>query len=473
MAITLTLVGSATVDFLGSGYGLLEDFQPKQPNLGEKILYRVLNGDPTLENTLTIIESFRVRVTGANVAALATNINAIERLLLVEAGRRRATQQGQRVFMTYKPSGGATTFRSEVLSGRVELLPRSLAVWQWDALDTEIRVYIERRYYWEYNSEVQLTLSNGNGTDDTAGLAIFNNGDAVGSSPTKRHNHVEIDAAEAAGILPCPIRLAITNTYGTAMRRIYMAHKAQGTPASFVHILEAEDATLGTGVANAVDANASAGDVSNVTNVPAAERTLFTWTISATQAGYVLSQWIRPLLRFSTLPSNATINARFKLTDSTTGAVIAQTDYQLLSSADYLQALPTLELSPNLQGQAAPGEMKLILSAKDSAATGDFGLDFVQLSPVESGNGFRFLKPIDETLVSVPATTGLITDDGIDGAVRIESRQGIYRGFGGPLMLIPNALQRLYFLWDLSSAAAPGAATATIQAFIRPRKLTV
>lgn len=468
MAITLTLVGSATVDFLGSGYGLLEDFQPKQPNLDGATLLRALSGDPALERSLTIVESFRVRITGANVAALKTNINAIERLLFVEAGRRRATQQGQRVFLTYKPSGGATTYRSEVVGGRVEFLQRSLAVWQWDALDTEIRVYIERKYFWEENSETTLPLTNANGSSTTSAIAVYNHNDAGATDD----NFVQIAAADAAGVLPCPFRIEIINTYGTALRRVYIAHKASGTPASFTHILEAESATLNaTYVTAGADAACSNGNKAAIVNVPASVATLFTWTLSTTQAGYIKNQWIRPILRFSVLPNNATCSARFTIKDSTTGAILYQTDYQLLSNADYLQALPEFFLSQNLQGQATSGAIDILLDMKDSAATCDMTLDFVQLSPIEAGNGFRFLKPIDESLVTIAATTGKINDNMIDDGLYIESRQGIYQALGGPILCVPNALQLLYFLCDGASDAAI-ARTITVNLYIRPRFLT-
>jgi len=116
--------------------------------------------------------------------------------------------------------------------------------------------------------------------------------------------------------------------------------------------------------------------------------------------------------------------------------------------------------------------MKLVLQAKDAAAVGDFSADFIQLSPAEMATGFRLLKPIDESLVAVAATTGVLTDNMIDGGLYTESVQGVYRSYGGPIMLLPNTLQRIYFLMDGASDAAI-ARLISVKAWYRPRIETV
>ena len=284
---------------------------------------------------------------------------------------------------------------------------------------------------------------------------------------------MDIAAADLPGELPTPAYIEITNTYSDAARRMYVGHKTQGDPENFDQILEAESATLGTGVAAAVCASCSNGNTANVTNVPATVRTLFTWSITDVQAAYALSQWLRPVARFSTVPNNSTCKARLTLKDSVTGAVVAQSEYQALDNANELQTLPALLLSPEQAGQITPGAMLLLLEAKDSAATCDFSLDYVDLMPIEAGMGFRFYKPIDETVVSIPATTGVITDNQIDGSLFIESRQTVYVAFGGPILLVPRRLNRLCFHRDNGSGVAAVAATMGVKIYIRQRSLTI
>jgi len=476
MAITLNLVKASTTLALngGSTYTLLEEYQPRVQLTSEQ-MDAVLAGTLNPKNQPTVTDSIKLRVTAASIAALQTAIHDIEKIF-VDAYRRNRTMTGDRVFMKFTPSGGASAYRSEILTGRVETLPKTLAVWQWDAKDIEIIVAWTRRFFLEKDSETTAPLTNGNGSNLTTGLNLFNCNDGSGSSPNKRNNYAEIAAADVTGVLPTPARIEITHTFAAnAARRFYIAHKAQGTPASFTHILEAEDASLNaTYAASAVDANASGGNTVNVTNVPAAVATLATWTINSTQAGYILSNWVQVLARFSTLPTNSTIKVRLTLKDSTSGAIIAQTDYTTLSAADYLQQLASLEMSPAIEGQTTPGAMKLLLEAKDAAATGDFGLDFIQLSPAEGGNGFRLLKPVDETLVSVAASTGVLTDNMIDGSgPTIESQQQVYQGYGGPIMLQPGVLQRLYILHDSTNASAVITRSISLIVKFRERVLTV
>jgi hypothetical protein len=471
--LVLNLVEGGTTITLNSSSKKVKQYKPVAPTINPDTLQKIMAGSVERDLEPTVTESCVVIVQESSVANLQTAINAIERMITLSAPRRQWTRQGNQVFVKFTPANAAAAYRSEIVNGKVEVQDDTLRVSRWDVFAVEIIIAWTRKFYWEADSETQLTLTNGNGTDDTAGLAVYNCNDGSGASPTKRNNYVEIDAAELTGVIPCPVRLAITNTYGTAARRVYVAHKAQGTPASFTHILEAEDATLnGSYCTSGADATCSNGNKVAVVNVPAAVATLFTWTMNATQAGYIKGQWVRPILRFSVLPNDATCSVRFTIKDSTSGAVIAQTDYQVLSSADYLQALPEFYLSPNLQGQTTSGAIKILLDSKDSAATCDWTLDFLQLSPIEAGNSFRFLRPVDESLVTIAATTGLITDNMIDGGLYIESQQGVYQGLGGPIMLIPSTLQRLYFLVDGASDAAI-ARTITVKGYFRPRKLTV
>ncbi len=474
MALTLNLVkGATTLQLNGNGYGLLEDYQPKSPQVDEKLLDRMMTGALNWQDMPTVTESIKLRVTAASVTALKNAINDIERMFL-NTFRRKRLGTGERVFLAFTPSSGST-WRSEVLSGRVELQPKTLAVWQWDAKDIEIVVAWTRRFYWEADSETTLPLTNGNGSNVTTGLNVYNANDGSGSSPNQKHNYVEIAATDISGVLPAPALIEMTNTFGATARRVYLGHKAQGDPANWTHMLEAESATLnGTYAASAADADCSNDNKVTVTNVPVSAATLATWSITNTQAAYILSQWVRFIARFEDKPNDATCQLRLVLQDSTTTAVIGQTDWTTLNTADNLQSLGTLMLSPNLQGQTTLGALKLVLQGKDSAGTGDFGLDFIGLMPVEGGTGFRYLKPIDETNVSVPASTGVLVDNPIDGAEPfVEGRQDVYAGYGGPLLLVPGVVNRLYLLHDGGDASAAINRVLSVKVKYRPRVLTV
>ncbi len=470
MAWQLDLVGATTVN-LASGGNYIMDYVPKLAQLTDAQRERLFLGARDLYDEPTVVETAKIKLTGTE-SQIQTATQTIQNILRVQAPRRYRTRSGQRVFLKWLATGLSGANRAEILYGsaefsKTEALYFGLAKW----FQCEVLIAWKRRLF-EKDSETELPLTNGNGAAQTGGIVVFNCGDSSGASPNKQDNYVQIAAAAAVGVLPAPLRIVMANTYGTNLRRVYIAHKAQGTPASFTHILEWENASLnGTYCTAGAAAGTSNGNKVAVVNVPAAATTLATWTITSTQAGYVLSQWIRVMLRLSVLPSNSTIYVRLTLKDSVFGAILSQTDWQLLSAADYLQALPTLELSPNVQ-DIATGGLLLLFEAKDAAAVGDFTADFIQLSPIEMGSGFRTLKPIDEATAWVPATTGVLTDNMIDGALGVTATQGVYRSYGGPLMLVPGMLQRLYFLMDGASDAAI-TRKFTVSAFYRPRVETV
>lgn len=466
MAHVLNIVnGSGTITLNSSNHRVLH-YVPTPPPIDESTRTAILSGKVSGDG-FTVTESARVEFGGTASADIVTALQAVESALEFAALRREQIGAGDRVFITYQPDGGTVAYRSEILDGRVELDSDAQDYGRWF---TNFRVAAtiawRRRFFWEHNEEQSITVSNSAGTAGSAAVYMHDDADAG------HDNYVQIAAAQVGGVVPAPAKIAITHSYaGTAARRIYTSHKGGGAD-SFQHIYEAEAATLnGTYAAATADANASGGTVVNVTNVPASAAAIATWPITSAQAALITSQWSKIIGRFSTLPSNSTTKARLLLQDSATTAQIGQGEWVTLSPADAIQILGTLMLSPNLQGQAVPGEMKLVLQMKDSAAVGDLGLDFIQLSPVEGGSGFRILKPVDETLVSIPVSTGLITDNMIDGAVYIESRQNVYIGFGGPIMLMPNKLQRLYFLADGVNALAPIDRTLSIVVSYRPRKL--
>lgn len=478
MTWQLDLVGASTVNLGSGGSNSIMEYVPRIAQLTPAQMERMFTGVRNLYDEPTVVESAKIRLTGTQ-AQIQTAFQTIQNILRVQAPQRQKRGAGTRVFVKWLAEGLSGANRAEVLHGSAEfskLISLQFGFVKW--YQTEIVVAWKRRL-WEKDSETAVPLTNGNGSSTTAGLNVFNCNDGTGINPNKLNNYVEVLAADATGVLPAPLRLELSNTYGTALRRVYVAHMAAGTPGSFTHTLEWEDASLNATYCTAgLTSGVSNGSKVAVVNVPASAVTLATWTISAAQAGYCLSQWVRVLCRFSVLPSNSTINVRLTLKDATSAAILAQTDWQLLNNTDYLQPLPTLELSPNLQGQASAGAMTLLFDAKDSAATGDFTADFIQLSPIEAGSGFRLLKPIDETLAAdvVPATTGVLTDNMIDGGLYSNDGatqyQGVYRSYGRPLMLLPGVLQRFYLLMDGASDAAI-ARKVSVKAWYRPRVETV
>jgi hypothetical protein len=68
----------------------------------------------------------------------------------------------------------------------------------------------------------------------------------------------------------------------------------------------------------------------------------------------------------------------------------------------------------------------------------------------------------------------VLVDNPIESAEPfVEGRQDVYAGYGGPLMLVPNSLNRLYFLHDGSDGTAAINRGLSVVVKYRPRVVTV
>ena len=76
------------------------------------------------------------------------------------------------------------------------------------------RIWVKRKNYWE-GAEAQIPLTNENGTNNVAGLKVYNTNNGTGTAPNKRVNYVGIDGDDIDGSIPTPPRIEITNTYSS------------------------------------------------------------------------------------------------------------------------------------------------------------------------------------------------------------------------------------------------------------------
>ena len=126
----------------------------------------------------SVVETATVMFTGSTISDVQTTVQSIEKAFEL-AERRADTGRGDRVYISFQPSGYAAAYRSELVReapgapiGRVVLPEKSLG-WRWAALNFEAQIIWTRRAYWEASSEAELSLANGGGSG-TGGRAIYN-----------------------------------------------------------------------------------------------------------------------------------------------------------------------------------------------------------------------------------------------------------------------------------------------------------
>lgn len=437
---------STTLDFYDDGYMLLDGFYPETPD----------------DEAESVTDQFRVHITGSSGSDLRSKITAI-RLALEHA--RLHKDDAQAAYINFDVDDTGDAWRSKLLGGEV-LFSKSLDH-MWRENKCIVTVIIERKPYWDSLDEIQVPLTNGNGSDDTALLVVYNHDDA-GTSPA-HDNWVSIDGDDILGDLPGPTRLEMINTYATG--RLYTVWIGQNwtNPADLVHILEAEDATGG---ADHSDSGCSGGYYSTYELASGSEAEMFTWTLSDTLMDAFKGQFYKIMARcYGTFYTSVKYRLKLQYLLTTiwqSGQVSLDT-----SRAYAIRDLFTLRLPPWLLMQTNLSELTMILTGQQiTGSPVNVNLDFLQLTPLD---GWRMLECAgygilqNERLVDDGFTENKYIDDGAG-----DKKAGIIVGYGKPIELYPGKDQKLYFLMHSGSTnTAEIARTISVKLFYRPRRRTL
>lgn len=398
----------------------------------------------TYRNVTQTIELLFIGSSTADLQSLARSIEA----LLQTARRRQQQSVGARVYLQVRLDGEASTWRTEILNGALRFSEAALQ--QWISKRPEAQLIVTRRFFWE-GPEKELQLSANGQSAATGGRTIDN---ASG-------NWLQIASSEVGGVLPCPVRLELTNANAGSVgyRNFYIANNAFSDPANFPHILEGENRKSGSGTITA-DATCSDGNYNNYsfTNTGA-----MNWTLTAALLRDTNGRWARVLARFFGW-SGTNIYVQLQIRDSTNVSILYAGDEVKLPNSYGTQIidLGAVPLPPGgFYTLYAVQTLTLVVRATGAASV---QLDFMQLTPLDSYRQFA------QRGMLITAG-GTITDNNIEGIIHAGGVP-IYSPKAGPLMVYPGVLQRIYILQDTGSASDI-AQTFTVRAYIRERRLTV
>jgi len=259
MAHTLRLTDYTTTinlnDFTSTR---LIKYTPQSPNLSTVDLTPESlrdGGERIVTTRRNVTESAEIIIIGSTMDAVRSIVRQIEALLR-QAEEYQKRHVGARVYVELDPGASGTVYRSEILSGKVEWPDDTLSMW-WANRKTRVVIAWTRRYYWE-GPEIELPLTNGNGTNVTGGLTVYNHDDGDAG----HDNYVQIAGADVGGVIPAPAKIRTLNTYNSSARsaQFFVAHNAFSTPTSFAHILEAENRNyVAGGAAPTADTSSSGG----------------------------------------------------------------------------------------------------------------------------------------------------------------------------------------------------------------------
>lgn len=440
--------GTTTLNVSDLTNGLMTGFQPGNAGLSEK----------TSSDTAYVI------LMGVKATKLA-NIATLNRFF------RQAQERWEKPFLpkiyVEFDNGDSVWWRSEVNEGSVMLSADSI-----DKIDRspEITIYFKRDNFWE-GAEAQLPLTNGNGTNNTAGLTVYNCNDGTGSSPNVKNNYVQITGSDVAGDQLAPVRLEITNTFNNASRlfTVWLAHNAEADPANFQHLLEGEAVSYG-GV-DAVNAAYSGGKARIFTWAGDNQVLIARWALDTTYLNRAGGKWFKALAVFTGTPG-AGIRLQMKITfPSGTPLTIVGSSQEV--AVDYwakLQDIATLQIPPWLVGSGDLAPVDLSLYARKTGG-GTINIDYLQITPLDS---YRILQPQGYGA----SYTIRIVDDGVAEQLYTDGwspsgKTGHYVGIGSQIRLKPGKTQRIMFLQKGDTGDISTSRTLSVKAFYRPRKATI
>jgi len=402
--------------------------------------------------------------------AIEATIKSLNRLFQQAREYQRRTV-GAQVYIQFKLDYADTLYRSEVVDGGVEY-DRTALDWMSAAGVLPVDVAWTRRFYWESAAETELPLTNGNGSSVTGGINVYNSSDGAGSSPNKKHNYVEIAAADVAGDIPAAVRLALLNSQNVADKddTVWIAHNVNSNPSTLAHILEAESGTGGTTQADATCSNGNRKDLSVTTT----ESELLTWTLGTSLLSDCGGNFFTVLARLPLTNSGNINNTKFrlKLKDSTG---VVWTGPQIRPDSVYSYAilpLGSMRLPPRPVGGNSTA-MTLALWLQSVSGSFTVSLDFLELAPLD---GWRLLQRVGDAV----AFNDRWVDDMIGRYAYVDTGEGsnrraTVRALGAPpIRLMPNKLQRLYFLAHTNTAfVCEVDRLHSVRAFYRPRRLAI
>ncbi len=371
---------------------------------------------------------------------------SIENAFLV-AARRQDRKRGPRVFVEFRLDRLATTFRSEIKRGRLVSDAADIGVgWQARAMHLDL-VWL-RDYAWESTTLTQLPLRSQATAKTTSPVTIANTDDSAYG------NWVEVLGADLPGILPTPIKLQLTNNYGSgAPLTIYTGLNIDADPENLVQCLEAEAATWVGTVSTPTGATYSNGEAKQVTWGSSSDTQVADWTLTDSVLQQFNGAWCQMIGRFPVAPED--IYLRFELRYNQ--RVIASTEPVLGTDAIH-QRLGAMQIPPRLTGASYP-DLVLRLYARTTGG-GTFTMDTLHL--LVSDGYVEYRAPSF-------GLNGNLIDTPHDGTLHpIHFIKEPHEG----LMLRPSATQRLTFI-QAGNSSDQIARTMTVQAWYRERRLTL
>ena len=463
MAHTVAITdGTTTITLTPANGYRVEGYTPKAP---ESTLSGAVPLSQVAQAALaqTVAETIDLWPTAASTTLMQAKITELDRLL--DAARRyQQTGIGAPVYWQFQPDGDSTNYRSELLDGRLDSQEDILKFWP--NATVPMNLFILRRGFFETVTPVQLPATNGNGTNNTSGLTIYNHDD----SGTGHDNYAQFAAADVAGSLPSPLIVEITNNAGDTKQyqEFHMATNAFANPATLTHVIEAEDTVVSGYGTPGSDVTCSGYVAITHVNSYVSKAGSGSWQMQFDLSASIMQKCAGNDFHILARFRNAfTAYVRPSIYDAAATVQLRRGDEVQITVLS--QALVDLGVLPIPPGgySASWGAGRLVLDIRTETSQ-TIELDYFVLMPAISYRRLTSVKTI--------ADSGKITDDPTANRA-YATMSGVEYPYvvrkGTPLLVWPNTLQRVYFAWSLFDKSAAITETVSAKFWHRPRRVVV
>jgi len=455
MAHTLSITDGTTTVTLSSGNQYLSRYTPETAWNNEDVSERVMVG-----------------FTGATITDALTTLRTIS-TLFEQARRWDKYKTGPRVFINFDPGATGTAYRSLLRGGNLNLNEKTLKE-HWGGRNLELELEWTRQGFWE-GPETALSMTSFATALNTT-VSIMNKSDSDGG------NYVTIASTDIVlGDMPAPMKLTVTNTSPTTdgfadITDLYVFHNADSGPSTFAHVIEGESSTdiTGTGTTDTTSSNYAYAALSWVGTT---DTFLARYTVSNIQvdamAGGRFALIAAQSVSVSSSADTKYLSVRLITTSFDAWYYTGQKTQISNDGNNYYTFIDVLRVPPSLQTETTFDTLYLELwGYAPSTDTHTYPLDYLMLAPISADNGWLRVK-----FTGAAVSYGVVYNEKIvvneyDGSTYILSsgnlKKAVVSLYGGPILLIPNKTQRLYFLANVPSGNIRTQAM-TVSISYRPR----
>lgn len=390
--------------------------------------------------------------------------------LLEEARRWASAPGGERVYLEARVTPGSTLWRSRLTGGAILQFAGADA----RALGVQaVRLLVERLDWWE-GPEIELPLSNPNGTNRSGGLEINNAWDAA------LVNYVDI-AANISGAdgrplaeisdLPAPLTLDFDGFETDATGTLYAFENITSSPGALFPVIEGESGLAGGGVTGTriADSAACAGQFQRLTWSGESAVTAWTGTLLPETVELCAGRPFLPVARLAhPLYPSEKIWHFWRLTVSWGQAesVLDLPGCYLPIASAFCPGVPIfLPPWPVAAGAGETTGMGIELHAQ-AAGTGShqIDLDALYLLPLD---GWRIYRP---ALITWGSALKIHDDPGLGTLRAGEWNVQAHTAEGPGLRLAPGRAARIHFLAERQGGGFAPATRSRVRLFCRPRR---